>query len=603
MLVDLLDGLTPQLNLFTVQIGGHMVLRNRSLRNVILGSIAAAPLVLGGPLALPDSGAFDVLAAEPDTTTSGGSGFGHSLSLAKIQHVLLISVDGLHQQDLTHCFNAGTCPNIAKLASTGVNYTGAFTPGLSDSVPGLAALVTGGSPRTTGLFYDDIYDRTLYSATDLTCTGPQGVEVFLQEVVGFDAYNNNGGAPFAHLDGGGGFNPQQLPRKKLASGECVPVYPHNFIKTNTIFEVVREHIPGAFTAWADKHAWGTDWVNGPSGSGVIDLDRTEINSKLPVQTYDYTQNDVFTAEIFDNLHVNILLNQIDGKDSLNIVYPKKAPNLIPVPTLFGTNFQTLSVAQKALNKDGGGYTDANFTPNKQVKEAIHYIDGAIGKITAELAEKKLTHSTLVIISAKHGQSSADYSKLKKIGHTEADALAGLNIGTGSDPITGNVLGTGQITDDDVAFIWLNNQKADLAAALSTLIAQKACPPVDPITKIIITGGSGICTDDGGSVISLASVPTNFGDPAHGRTPDIMIQPNPGVIYSTSGAKDAEHGGFAPDDSNVGLLVSHPALKKQTITDKVVTTQVAPTIIKAFNLDPSLLHSVEVEGTPVLPHLF
>ena len=576
-------------------------------RHLLLGSLATAALVFAGSLAPPESGAFELLAAEHDTPSPKGDGSmhsrgqGHTLSIANVQHVLLMSVDGLHQQDLTHCFTAGTCPNIAKLAATGVNYTGAFTPGLSDSVPGLAALVTGGTPRTTGLVYDDVYDRTLYSATDLHCTGTQGVEVLLQEAVGFDAYNNNGGAPFAHLDGGGSFNPQQIPRKKLTSGECVPVYPHNFITTNTIFEVVREHIPGAFTAWADKHAWGTDWVNGPSGSGVIDLARTEINSRVPGHTYDYTHN-VATAGRFDDLHVNILLNQIDGKDSSNIVDPSNIPNQIPVPTLFGANFQSLSVAQKALHKDGGGYTDANFTPNTEVAHAMSYIDGAIGRITEELADKKLTHSTLVILTAKHGQSPADYSKLKKIGPTEATALAGLNIGTKSDPTTGNVLGTGQITDDSVSFIWLNNQHADLAAALSTLNAHKACPPVDPVTKIITSGG-GICTDDGGSVVSLATVPTKFGDPAHGRTPDIMIQPNPGVIYSTSGKKDAEHGGFAPDDSHVGLLVSHPALQEHTIRDKVVTTQVAPTILKALKLHPSLLHSVQVEGTQVLPHLF
>ena len=548
-------------------------------RNVLLGALASAPLVFAGPLALPVSGA--------------------TLSNAKVEHVLLISVDGLHQQDLTTCLKAATCPNIAQLASTGVNFTGAFTPGLSDSVPGLAALVTGGTPLTTGLFYDDVYDRTLYSGTDTTCTGTQGVEVFLQELVGIDAIN---GGALVHLDGGGGFNPQQLPRKKLTSGACVPVFPHDFIQTNTIFEVVRQNIPGAFTAWADKHAWGTDWVNGPSGSGVNDLARTEINSLVPGQTFDYTQT-ISTAQTFDNFHVQILLNQIDGKDSSNIVDPSKTPNQIPVPTLFGTNFQTLSVAQKALNKDGGGYTDANFTPNTQVAQAITYIDGAIGKITAALDAKKLTKSTLMIITAKHGQTPVDYSTLKKIGHTEATALAAFNIGTGSDPITGNVLGTGQITDDDVAFIWLNHQ-ADLGAALATLNSNKTCPTVDPITKIINGGNtSGICADNGGSVVSLASVPKKFGDPANGRTPDIMIQPNSGVIYTKSTAKDAEHGGFAPTDSNVGLLVSHPMLKQQTVTDKVVTTQGAPTILKALNLNPSLLNSVKVEGTQVLPNLF
>src|SRR5215831_5948964 len=428
-------------------------------RNVFWGALASAPLVFAGPLALPVSGA--------------------TLSNVKVEHVLLISVDGLHQQDLTTCLKAATCPNIAQLASTGVNYTGAFTPGLSDSVPGLAALVTGGSPKTTGLFYGDVYDRTLYSGTDTACTGTQGVEVFLQELVGIDAID---GGKLIHLDGGGGFNDQQLPRKKLPNGECIAVFPHDFIQTNTIFEVVRENIPGAFTAWADKHAWGTDWVNGPSGSGVIDLARTEINSIVPGQAFDYT-NSIATAQMFDNFHVQILLNQIEGKDSTNIVDPNKAPNLIPVPTVFGTNFQTLSVAQKALNKNGGGYTDANFTPNTQVAQAITYVDGAIGKITAALEAKKLTKSTLIILTAKHGQTPADYSKLKKIGHTEATALAAFNIGTGSDPITGNVLGTGQITDDDVSFIWLNSQ-GDLGAALATLNSNTSCPTVDPDTKII-----------------------------------------------------------------------------------------------------------------------
>ena len=76
-----------------------------------------------------------------------------------VDHVLVISVDGMHQQDLAKCIAANTCPKIAKLAGHGVNYTNAYTPGLSDSVPGLAALVTGGSPRSTGLLYDDIYDQ------------------------------------------------------------------------------------------------------------------------------------------------------------------------------------------------------------------------------------------------------------------------------------------------------------------------------------------------------------------------------------------------------------------------------------------------------------
>ena len=286
--------------------------------------------------------------------SDSGSGSG-ALAGQGIQHVLLISIDGLHQQDLTNCVSAGTCPNMAALAHTGVTYTGANTPGLSDSVPGLAALLTGGSPKSTGLFYDDIYDRTLYSGTDIGCSGTQGVEVFLQEQVGIDGYN---GGALAHLDGGGDFNPQQLPRRKTASGDCVPVYPHDVIQTNTVFEVIRQNLAGAYTAWADKHAWGTDWLNGPSGTGVMDLARTEINADFntargqsPAAGYDFTHTTAQT-QVFDHYHTQILLNQIDGLDSTGVVSAAMGgtakSNQIPVPTLFGTNYQTLSVAQKAL---------------------------------------------------------------------------------------------------------------------------------------------------------------------------------------------------------------------------------------------------------------
>jgi hypothetical protein len=528
------------------------------------------------------------------------TGLAHSEDFDEnIRHVLLVSVDGMHQQDLDRCITDGSCPNITELANHGVTYTKAFTPGLSDSVPGLAALVTGGSPLSTGLFYDDIYDRTLFPGTDPTCSTTPGVEVFLQEQVGVD--NLNGGA-LLHLDGGGSFNPQQIPRRKVGT-DCVPVYPHNFILTNTIFEVVKQNLPGSHTAWSDKHAWGTDWVNGPSGLGVDDMARTEINSIDPASPAgsDYTQS--FTGdtasdpsyqhtETFDTIHLKNVLNQINGKDSTGT-------NDAPVPTIFGTNFQTLSVAQKALNAEGGGYRDAAFTPNRHVAAAITYIDNAIGKMTTELEEKHLARSTLFVLSAKHGQSPADYSKLKKIGNTVSSTLGAL-VANGSDPITGNNTGS-SVTTDDVAFIWLKDQSAR-AAAVALLNANSACPAVDSATKVIVSG-SGICTNNGGSVIDLSTVSSKFGDPANGRTPDIMVQPNAGVIYSKSKAKDMEHGGFAPDDGNVALLVSFPGMNKKIISSRVGTTQVAPTIIRALGLDPSLLQAVQKEGTKVLPGLF
>ena len=88
-----------------------------------------------------------------------------------------------------------------------------------------------------------------------------------------------------------------------------------------------------------------------------------------------------------------------------------------------------------------------------------------------------------------------------------------------------------------------------------------------------------------------------------RTPDIIVTPNVGVTYSGSTTMIADHGGFAHDDTNVMLLVSHPCFHPQTVFAETATTQVAPTIVKALGLNPSALTAVKAEGTPVLPEVW
>ena len=514
----------------------------------------------------------------------------HEHEHESVKHVLLISFDGLHEQDVARCIGSNACPNLALLAKSGTTYTNAHTPGLSDSFPGLAALVTGGSPKSAGLFYDVSYDRTLFAPSDSNCTGKQGWNVVFDETTGIDG--ENGGA-LTHLDGGGAFNPQAIPHT-LVNGVCAPVYPHNYVKTNTIFEVVKRNVKGARTAWADKHAWGYDWLNGPSGTGVDDLSRTEINSIDPATNTNYT--DVYThTEQFDNFHVQSLINEIDGKDSTG-------QSNAGVPTLFGTNFQTLSVAQKATVANGGGYLDASFTPGPQVSNAIAYLDNALGRIVTELKQRNLYSSTAIIVTAKHGQSPTDHSKLIKNGDTLSKLLetsnyldpngnfgqnatksGNLNDGTG-------LVGTGFVQTDDVGLIWLRDQ-SQLSAVVKTLKGNLGC------------NAPGICADGPQAYILYGPQLTGrFGDPAGGRTPDIVVQPNPGVIYTSSTAKDEEHGGNAPDDSHLGLVIYVPHAQRtgQMNGEHVLTTQVAPTILRLLDLKPELLHSVAVEGTRALP---
>lgn len=114
------------------------------------------------------------------------------------------------------------------------------------------------------------------------------------------------------------------------------------------------------------------------------------------------------------------------------------------------------------------------------------------------------------------------------------------------------------------------------------------------TLVIITAKHGQSQID---PYALDKIPGKTNNP---RTPDIIVQPNAGVIYTGSGKKVTEHGGFEHDDTNVMLLLSNPALQPRTVFSEVGTLQVAPTILKALGLNPSKLDGVRLEGTGSLP---
>ena len=187
-----------------------------------------------------------------------------------IKHVLLISIDGMHAVDYQNCahgvanVNGGTpyCPNLAALGADGVNFVAASTSRPSDSFPGLMTIVTGATPRTMGIYYDVAYDRSLDAPAKTTGNGvaagpctpgaaPTGTRTEYEEGIDLDQTKLNGGAPGASQTDGGiaSIDPQRLIRDPRAG--CAPVYPWNFVRTNTIFGVV--HRAGGYTAWSDKH--------------------------------------------------------------------------------------------------------------------------------------------------------------------------------------------------------------------------------------------------------------------------------------------------------------------------------------------------------------
>src|SRR5438477_11645294 len=148
----------------------------------------------------------------------------------KIKHVLLISIDGLHALDVANYVAAHPNSAMAALSSHGVTFSNARTPANSDSFPGLLALVTGGSPISHGLFYDVSYDRTIFDPTNTTCTGQAGnLMVFDESVDLYDSLSVSQNV----------IDPTKLPRHVNEQGECVPLFPHSAMRSNTIFEVVK----------------------------------------------------------------------------------------------------------------------------------------------------------------------------------------------------------------------------------------------------------------------------------------------------------------------------------------------------------------------------
>ncbi len=523
---------------------------------------------------------------------------------SKIQHVLLISIDGMHALDFTNCVkgvpqygNSTYCPHLSSLSSTGVHYLQALTSKPSDSFPGLVAQITGGTPRSAGIFYDVSYDRALSPPKKTTpygiiggpklCPSVVGTQVGFDEEIDYDYKKLDAGQQNGD-SGINGINPDYLPRDPKNS--CNPVYPHNFIRDNTIFNVVKN--AGGYTAWSDKHP-SYDFTNGPSGDGVDDLWSPEINS-IPValptvpgcdplpdpgaaQKTNAWTDSFQNIRCYDQYKVEAVLNWIDGKTH-------DGSGTAPVPNIFGMNFQSVSVGEKLVEKSlslTGGYLDPLGTPSQSLFNEIQYVDGAVGQIVSELTKQGLLDSTLIIVSAKHGQSPIDINRLLRIpGDDPSDEPP-------SQILSPNGIGPGfpvaQADEDDISMLWLTDQ-SQTATSVATLALNES-----------LFGQGEIFA---GPLLTL-----QFNDPlVDSRPPDIIVAPNVGVVYTGGTSKVAEHGGFAYDNRNVLLIVSNPKYKAATFNDQVETRQIAPTIVKALGLDPTLLDAVKSEHTETLPGL-
>ena len=530
----------------------------------------------------------------------------------KVEHVLVISVDGLHQSDLAWYAQTHPKSTLAALLTQGVDYSNASTPFPSDSYPGMIGQFTGGNPATTGIYYDDTWNHSVFPVGTTNCHGPvPGAETAYTEVddINLGALDAGQGivpapgnpdpwANILHMTGNPlrVISPAHLP---VDPRTCDPIYPNKYLQVNTVFEVAHSH--GFLTAWSDKHP-AYQSLSGPSGKGVDDYFTPEINSsanpKAPTDPSqpDWTTDNLLTQQ-YDGYKVEAVLNWINGHRHDGTGDPG-------TPAIFGMNFQTVSTGQKlpASRTEGdlsgnaaGGYLADGATPGPVLTNALDFVDQSLGRMVSALGARGLLNSTAIIVSAKHGQSPMNLAALNRI--SDSKIIAALNAAWNKSHQGGNPNATplvAQGTDDDGILLWLND-RSDAATEFAKEFLTAYNDPTASVDGKPVTSAGLSQIYAGLAAAQLIGV-----DQSDPRVPDVIGIGQYGVVYTGRKAKIAEHGGDHLEDRNVPILLSWPgATPSLNVTAPVETTQIAPTILKLLGLNPEDLQAVRIEGTQPL----
>jgi Type I phosphodiesterase / nucleotide pyrophosphatase len=589
--------------------------------NLVMAGVAA--LAIATPLAVASS-------------ASAAADHHHS----RIKHVLLISVDGMHQSDLNWYVAHHPHSELARLATGGAEYTNARTSDPSDSDPGGTALMTGGDPKVTGVYYDDEYSHGVFPAGTTKCTGPvPGGDVIYDspdDVLNAvpDLLNNGSGNTFPSFDEGGsiypggvdknpalimkltphpqsGLNPATYP---VSPKTCKPIQPWNYPGVNTIFQVI--HNAGLRTAWSDKHAIYASFNGaGSNGMSIDDFFAPEIDSQavepngVPYPVDGAWTDDNAATKQYDSYKVQAVINWINGRG-----HAGTGPR-VGTPAIYGMNFQTVSTAEKLKsspavligpNAQGkytegpslpGGYVTVNGkqVPGPLLRSALNYVNNALQRMANRIQADGEASSTAIILTAKHGQSPQNNAQLKRIG--DGPIISAVNAAWAATHPDNPTLVV-QEADDDGLMWWLSDRSQAATGFVKNYLWTHTASAVNYAGKTVTVQHSGLRKIYAGTQ-AARFFGVSRSDPHH---PDVFAIAQVGTIYTT-GSKIAEHGGDNPADRDVPLVVYAPGTVRAGQSGRVVeTTQVAPTILKLLGLSPDSLQAVRREGTRVLPGL-
>jgi len=380
-------------------------------------------------------------------------------------------------------------------------------------------------------------------------------------------------------------NPAALP---VSATTCKPIYPNQYLKVNTIFNVVRD--AGLRTAFSEKRP-SYLFLAGPSGNGVEDFFAPEIASQAIGYPAGVSYNtDVDANMKYDSYKVQSVLNEIDG-------YNHSRTERVGVPALFGMNFQVVTTAEQLPTSDGlaGGYLPGGEVPGPALTRAYNFVDTELGVMISQLQAQGLLSSTAIIITSKQGQAPTDPDVFKRV--NDAPIIAGVDaawakIHPRTAPLVANA------SDDDGILWWLSNRSQAAANFVKHYLLTHKSVAYNVHGKRLTVSASGLSAVYAG-VGAAAYFHVPVSDPRH---PVIVGVVQQGVIYDD--APDiAQHGGESFQDRSIPILVVAPGLPQgATVSAPAEITQIAPTILQLLGLNPQSLQAVQIEGTQVLPGL-
>ena len=227
--------------------------------------------------------------------------------------------------------------------------------------------------------------------------------------------------------------------------------------------------------------------------------------------------------------------------------------------------------------------------------ALDYVNASVGTLLATIHTAGLDDSTVVVLSAKHGQSPQDPNALLRI--DDSTIITALNAAWATAHPQAAAPLVAFSVDDDAMLIWLRDRSAQATSFAKNFLRGHSGTGND------INGNPKPYTASGLSkVYAGVDAAGYFGvQPGDPRVPDVLGVTQVGVVYTGGKGKIAEHGGANPQDRNVPLVVSgNPIGHHDTNTRQVETTQIAPTILSLLGLNPDYLQAVEIEHTATLP---